>query len=184
MKDKAMQALVNGEKACRRCGVVKMLTEFHKNVRTGDGRHTRCKDCISMYMKDERVRRGKVGRPFLTADQLKTYRCSGCGVEQPSIDFPPNLHSKRGHSQYCRGCLNGLRRAEAKRRWRDPVAGYKARVRIFTGLAMRLGVLIPKPCEVCATTNVQAHHPDYSKPLDVRWLCRVHHNKLHKEERT
>nr|DAD85891.1 MAG TPA: hypothetical protein [Siphoviridae sp. ctGdK3] len=29
--------------------------------------------------------------------------------------------------------------------------------------------------------NLEAHHDDYSKPLQVRWLCRRHHKQLHKE---
>lgn len=49
--------------------------------------------------------------------------------------------------------------------------------------AMRLGRLIPEPCEVCGSTGrVEAHHDDYSKPLDVRWLCRRHHSEAHQEK--
>jgi hypothetical protein len=38
--------------------------------------------------------------------------------------------------------------------------------------------LVPQPCEVCGATKVEKHHPDYSKPLEVRWLCREHHLAL------
>lgn len=35
------------------------------------------------------------------------------------------------------------------------------------------------PCDVCAETlYVEAHHDDYSKPLQIRWLCRNHHAQL------
>lgn len=36
-----------------------------------------------------------------------------------------------------------------------------------------------KPCEVCGAPKTDAHHDDYSRPLDVRWLCRQHHNAKH-----
>mgnify|MGYP001563464033 CR=1 FL=1 len=55
--------------------------------------------------------------------------------------------------------------------------------RNFTNRAIRLGLLVPKPCEACGVTDVQAHHDDYSKPLDVRWLCRTHHAVHHAKER-
>ena len=45
--------------------------------------------------------------------------------------------------------------------------------------AMRKGILIKQPCEVCGELKVEAHHDDYSKPLDVRWLCGVHHKEAH-----
>lgn len=52
------------------------------------------------------------------------------------------------------------------------------------GNAMRDGRLTKKPCEVCGgTSNIQAHHEDYSKPLEVRWLCVQHHHQLHRERR-
>jgi hypothetical protein len=46
-------------------------------------------------------------------------------------------------------------------------------------IAIRNGTLIRKPCEVCGKIKVDAHHDDYSKPLEVRWLCRSHHKDHH-----
>jgi hypothetical protein len=37
---------------------------------------------------------------------------------------------------------------------------------------------------VCGTQDrVQAHHEDYSRPLDVVWLCPTHHKARHREMR-
>jgi len=45
--------------------------------------------------------------------------------------------------------------------------------------AKRKGSLAPMPCEVCGSMRAEAHHDDYSKPLDVIWLCRLHHQTHH-----
>lgn len=51
--------------------------------------------------------------------------------------------------------------------------------------AVARGGLSPMPCEVCLDThNVHAHHEDYSKPLDVMWLCKKHHEQRHVELRS
>ena len=35
-------------------------------------------------------------------------------------------------------------------------------------------------CEACgATRNIDAHHDDYTKPFDVRWLCKSCHKRHH-----
>lgn len=47
--------------------------------------------------------------------------------------------------------------------------------------AVRDGKIIPKPCEVCGHVDAVAHHDDYDKPLEVRWLCQVHHVQWHRE---
>lgn len=47
--------------------------------------------------------------------------------------------------------------------------------------AVQQGQLIKEPCEVCGDVNSEAHHDDYDKPLEVRWLCRKHHNELHRQ---
>ena len=50
--------------------------------------------------------------------------------------------------------------------------------------AVRDGRIHRGPCEVCGTTRrVHGHHDDYSKPLDVRWLCVRHHLELHEQLR-
>lgn len=54
--------------------------------------------------------------------------------------------------------------------------------------AVNTGKLVPQPCEVCGEfprlhdgrRGVIAHHDDYSKPLDVRWLCTIHHGEEHR----
>jgi hypothetical protein len=45
--------------------------------------------------------------------------------------------------------------------------------------AVRTGKLERRPCEVCGNPRVEAHHEDYSKPLDVIWLCQLHHFEHH-----
>jgi hypothetical protein len=45
--------------------------------------------------------------------------------------------------------------------------------------ALRSGKLVKGPCEVshdCAG-RIEAHHDDYAKPLEVRWLCKRHHKQ-------
>jgi hypothetical protein len=46
--------------------------------------------------------------------------------------------------------------------------------------AIKSGKLVKEPCEICESIDqIVAHHPDYERPLDVRWLCNPCHMKLH-----
>lgn len=45
--------------------------------------------------------------------------------------------------------------------------------------AVSKGIIKKLNCEVCGDKNVCAHHPDYSKPLEVIWLCMTHHREVH-----
>jgi hypothetical protein len=44
--------------------------------------------------------------------------------------------------------------------------------------AIRAGKIKPLPCFICGE-KAEAHHPDYSRPLDVVWLCPAHHKQAH-----
>jgi len=50
--------------------------------------------------------------------------------------------------------------------------------------AKKLHKIKIKACRRCGTfKNIQAHHPNYDKPLKVIWLCSKHHIQLHIKER-
>ena len=72
---------------------------------------------------------------------------------------------------------------KASKRWREkPENKVKIRAhRIIEGM-IRRGELSKEPCEVCADERAQAHHDDYSRPFQVRWLCNFHHSEYHREQ--
>lgn len=43
----------------------------------------------------------------------------------------------------------------------------------------RRGKLIPQPCQICGSADVEMHHPDHELPLQVAWLCRACHLDWH-----
>lgn len=123
--------------------------------------------------------------------------CQVCG-----IDFQPARNSR---GVYCGlTCRNeGTRRrnrgltGEKNPAWRGGIAGgtrthyverWKKRnpekhaAKIAVRDAVRRGDLVRQPCERCGVTDdVHAHHDDYTKPLEVMWLCRDHHRARHAE---
>lgn len=128
--------------------------------------------------------------------------CFKCGKEKPLIDFYKHKGMADGHLNKCKCCtkqdninnrnenLEYYREYDRNRPQRIP-EGYfenyrklKPKVRIAQNTvnnAIRDGKLSKQPCEVCGSLEVHAHHCDYSKPLDVMWLCPIHHKAWHKE---
>lgn len=65
----------------------------------------------------------------------------------------------------------------ARRRAEDPGFRKRAAARWAVSNALRDGRLVRGACESSGCAGkVEAHHEDYDKPLDVRWLCREHHD--------
>lgn len=64
----------------------------------------------------------------------------------------------------------------------NPAQRRRDNCRSTASVYKKRGVLIPEPCAICGTTDqIEMHHEDYSKPLDVVWLCRAHHRVLTNE---
>lgn len=45
--------------------------------------------------------------------------------------------------------------------------------------ALKKGTIKKQPCAVCGKESAQAHHCDYNKPLEIVWLCPIHHAEWH-----
>ena len=61
-------------------------------------------------------------------------------------------------------------------------AKYAAKGKI--NYALRKGTIAKTDCTECgATEDIQGHHKDYDKPLEVVWLCRSCHQQLHSREK-
>jgi hypothetical protein len=96
-------------------------------------------------------------------------QCSRCGGPQD-----------RQGQRYCRACHAAYMR-ENRPAYSElsPEERAKGNARSMARVYQRRGKIVPQPCEQCGAP-AQKHHDDYSRPLDVRWLCRKHHMELHR----
>ena len=57
----------------------------------------------------------------------------------------------------------------------------KVRAHATIRRAVVKGKLKKLSCAICKLVgNSHGHHSDYSKPLEVIWLCPLHHKQIHK----
>lgn len=109
------------------------------------------------------------GRRFKNPEGRKS-TCSNCGREKDKSNLD---------SGYCMTCK--IHTKKKNRHLRSPEQIMKDSARKIAYHTIKKGVLIKQPCEVCGEVKVDAHHDDYTKPLDIRWLCRKHHLAHHRE---
>lgn len=135
--------------------------------------------------------------------------CHSCRAERPIGDFYTHKMMRDGTLNHCKDCVRARVKAEAKSprgRLRDKLRQQKperkAWVRQFSRKQnqkfaqkrkarakfwgeFRKGTIEKLPCRDCGTTSlVEAHHPDYTKPYEVVWLCSLHHKAEHRKFRT
>lgn len=72
-----------------------------------------------------------------------------------------------------RGKLRNKNRVDNKRR------SGKQKAHDLLRSSIRNGSIKRKPCEICNSNVSHGHHDDYSKPLEVVWLCPLHHMERH-----
>jgi hypothetical protein len=125
-----------------------------------------CRKCKNTRMQ---VKSLVEGRRFKN-DEGRKLTCSNCGREKEETYL---------NESYCRNCK--MFKKKLHRPYRTDEQRLKEAVRRVTSNKIKQGHLIRLPCEVCCTdVDVHAHHDDYSKPLNVRWLCRKHHQEYHR----
>lgn len=112
--------------------------------------------------------------------------CLTCGRDFFAIKSEVN----RGYGKYCsRKCAKTgkanpfwgkgyTQEGKAHPNWHGGITPPQKRAHNILNRAVKKGEIVPQACEECgSTTNVDGHHDDYSKPLEVHWLCRSCHAK-------
>lgn len=142
--------------------------------------------------RPRRVTTRRVGERIPGATTIRAMKpCSQCRVVKPLQAFDHARRSRDGRHHRCKACD---RRRDRERRqdgrmdrsingWfaRHPLA---ERAHKAVAKALKAGTLKKEPCCVCGSTHkLNAHHEDYTKPLEVMWHCRFHHVELHRLER-
>lgn len=125
------------------------------------GKNYRCNPCRRVWDKAWRARR----------------KADGCPVRSGRM---PREYQRSYEAEYRN--RDGVRERLADRariRSKSPQERHKHEARWKVNRAIAAGRLTREPCSVCGSERSQAHHPDYSKPLEVVWLCAKHHADEH-----
>ena len=101
------------------------------------------------------------------------------GLQVSGRSMPREYHRAYNDEYKLRPGVKESRLERFYLRMEDPAEQVKHAARGATRNAIRRGELKRNPCEVCGDIRTDAHHDDYAKPLDVRWLCRIHHTAHH-----
>lgn len=89
------------------------------------------------------------------------------------------LNEQRKGQRYCKDCHNANMRKWRKNNPMPESQKLKDKARHYAGIYYRRGKIKKLAC-ACGDSNSQMHHHDYTKPLDVIWVCRKCHLDLHR----
>lgn len=162
------------DKKCTKCVETKPLTEFYIQSGSTGGYQGNCKVCDNADNKawreanKERIAATKKAWRDANKERIaatnKAWREANkelvCATKKAWCEANPDKAKAK--------------KARKKERWPEKFAARRAVMRYVAA-----GKLVKQPCEVCGSSEVHGHHDDYSKPLEVRWLCPIHHNEHH-----
>jgi hypothetical protein len=117
-------------------------------------------------------------------------KCKTCKKTKSVGDFCKSSRSLDLLNRDCRNCSN-----ERLKKYKKP--GYnsenckrynaknkeKRAAHRKVQHALNKGIIARQPCFVCRNAKSEAHHEDYTRPLDVIWFCRQHHAAHHEQKR-
>ena len=152
-------------KTCRECNVEMPLSNFYVHAKMKDGHLNKCKECVksqvSKYVK---------ANPEKKKEWSNNYANSEAGREKAksylSTDKGKEVRKNRADNY----------------RKNHPI---RSRARYIVSYEIQCGRLVrPSICNCCGIEcKPHGHHNDYTKPLEVEWLCEPCHKNWHRKNK-
>lgn len=154
-------------KKCRVCGQNKSLDDYYKHPKAKDGRDSKCKECAKAAVKANRDKK---------AEYYKQY---------DAWRFQNDPRVRDRHRRYQSTSDGREAMLRARELWKNANPEKRA-AHVILGNAVKYGrIEKPKCCSKCGefypSRKIHAHHHDYTKPLDVVWMCLYCHVDEHKD---
>jgi hypothetical protein len=176
-------------KRCARCKLEKDESGFNKCKQKKDGLSVYCRICKSLEAKKynienrekcaENLRKWREKNPEKSKEYSKKDREINkekiiARRSRPEAREKINVLIKKWQE------ANPERVRENNRRWKRANRDTE-NARSLVAKAIRRGkIMRPNRCEKCKKEcTPDGHHLDYSKPLEVQWLCKICHMKGH-----
>jgi hypothetical protein len=149
---------MSSEKTCFKCAKSLPRECFYKHSQMLDGLLGKCKDCTKKDVRDHRAK---------NLEKILAYDAKRAKTEKRKAEARAYRATAAGKAVQAKG-------SKVSRK------NYPERVTARRKLnrALKSGFLTRQPCFICGEV-AEAHHPDYSAPLDVTWLCKEHHTATH-----
>lgn len=148
-------------KRCIRCKELKGLSEFYEHPQMADGLLAKCKGCCKKAASERR--QAKI-------EEVRQY-------DRDRANLPHRVAQRYAYDR----TKNGRKaHKKANQLWSAENPRKRAAQILFRNRSRYDKSLAPLPCERCGA-KAHAHHEDYDKPLEVVWLCPIHHKQRHRE---
>lgn len=193
-------------KTCFKCKIDKEKERFTKRKSAKDGLHTYCKECVSKIMKiysskDEVKKRSKIWREQNSEkvkihakknyekhkvkrleQHKKYYKKNKEEIKEKQRDYYKK--NKEEIKKYLKEKFSFQeRKLKYKKDYQIRVKNSDEKIKARNNLryAVYSGKIIrPDKCQICFNSGrVQGHHEDYSKQLQVIWVCQKCHKNIH-----
>lgn len=142
-------------KQCTKCKQVKSLDQFYRDPRYANKLKAACKVCCTIQGQAWQ-------RKHPESNRMAVKRWQERNVEYR------RAYQRKYSKEHRETVL-------AKERRHAILHPEKVQARSAARHSARNKKIERQPCVICGATNVEAHHEDYSKPLNVIWLCKKHH---------